>query len=188
MRLESLYTCAWFAGASYYLAATCSAIVWGILADKLGRRPTLLAGTLGTCAANLVFGFAPSYKAAVFGRYGYPFLLSMLLSTCCVNASVLTAPSSAATQHRKALHRKSRASVFLLTMQGAQWLAKLQRWHQQDILGGVLHQGAAACCLCNLLCHVWLGFCHCTRHRRLPQVCTHAALSFFSCCTAACGG
>ncbi|DBA97084.1 TPA: hypothetical protein ACH3X1_014854 [Trebouxia sp. C0004] len=55
-------------GASYYLAATCSAIVWGILADKVGRRPTLLAGTLGTCAANLVFGFAPSYKAAVFGR------------------------------------------------------------------------------------------------------------------------
>lgn len=68
-RLESLHSCAWIAGASYYLAATCSAIVWGILADKLGRRPTLLAGTLGTCAANLVFGFAPSYKAAVFGRY-----------------------------------------------------------------------------------------------------------------------
>jgi len=56
------------AGASYYLAATCSAIIWGILADKLGRRPTLLAGTLGTCMANLVFGFAPSYKVAVFGR------------------------------------------------------------------------------------------------------------------------
>jgi len=69
VRLESLHSCALFAGASYYLAATCSAIVWGILADKLGRRPTLLAGTLGTCAANLVFGFAPSYKAAVFGRY-----------------------------------------------------------------------------------------------------------------------
>ena len=56
------------AGASYYLAATCSAIVWGILADKVGRRPTLLAGTLGTCCANLVFGFAPTYKVAVFGR------------------------------------------------------------------------------------------------------------------------
>lgn len=56
------------AGASYYLAATCSAIVWGILADKLGRRPTLLAGTLGTCVANLVFGFAPTYKVAIFGR------------------------------------------------------------------------------------------------------------------------
>ena len=56
------------AGASYYLAATCSAIVWGMLADRLGRRPTLLAGTLGTCVANLVFGFAPNYKVAVFGR------------------------------------------------------------------------------------------------------------------------
>lgn len=57
------------AGASYYLAATSSAIVWGILADKVGRRPTLLAGTLGTCCANLVFGFAPTYKVAIFGRY-----------------------------------------------------------------------------------------------------------------------
>ncbi len=103
----SLYTCAWFAGASYYLAATCSAIVWGILADKLGRRPTLLAGTLGTCAANLVFGFAPSYKAAVFGRYKHPFLLSTLLSTCCVDASVLTASCLVTTQQRTALHGKS---------------------------------------------------------------------------------
>ena len=63
--LIEICTCA---GASYYLAATCSAIVWGILADKLGRRPTLLAGTLGTCVANLVFGFAPTYKVAIFGR------------------------------------------------------------------------------------------------------------------------
>ena len=119
MRLESLYAFAWCAGASYYLAATCSAIVWGILADKLGRRPTLLAGTLGTCAANLVFGFAPSYKAAVFGRYKHPFLLSMLLSTCCVNVSVLTASCLVATQQRTAPHCKSRESVFLLAMQGA---------------------------------------------------------------------
>lgn len=66
--LRSCYKCPRTAGASYYLAATCSAIVWGILADKLGRRPTLLAGTLGTCCANLVFGFAPTYKIAVFGR------------------------------------------------------------------------------------------------------------------------
>lgn len=62
---------AYLSGASYYLAAMCSSIVWGMLADRVGRRPTLLAGTLGTCAANLVFGFAPSYPFAVFGRYQF---------------------------------------------------------------------------------------------------------------------
>ncbi|MCJ1305506.1 hypothetical protein MMC08_008320 [Hypocenomyce scalaris] len=36
--------------------------------DTVGLRPTLLAGTLGTCVANLVFGFAPTYKVAIFGR------------------------------------------------------------------------------------------------------------------------
>lgn len=66
--LQSCYRWCTVAGASYYLAATCSAIGWGLLADRVGRRPTLLAGTLGTCCANLVFGFAPSYKIAVFGR------------------------------------------------------------------------------------------------------------------------
>ncbi len=100
----------------------------------------------------------------------------MLLSTCRVHASVLTAALSAVTQQHKALHCKSQISVFLLTMQGAQWLAELQCWHQQDLPGGVLHQGAAACCLCNLLCHVWLGFCHCSSHWRLPQVCRYAKL------------
>lgn len=55
-------------GSSFYAAQLTSSLAWGRLSDMLGRRPTILAGTLGTVFAIAWFGMAPSYAQAVCAR------------------------------------------------------------------------------------------------------------------------
>ena len=55
-------------GGSFFLAQFCSSFAWGVLSDRIGRRPTLLAGVAGDILSALVFGFAPNYYVAIFGR------------------------------------------------------------------------------------------------------------------------
>lgn len=53
---------------AFTLAEFATGVMWGKLSDKIGRKPVLLFGLLGTALSVLVFGFAPSLPVALFAR------------------------------------------------------------------------------------------------------------------------
>ncbi|KAF5619187.1 tetracycline resistance protein [Fusarium sp. NRRL 25303] len=53
---------------AFTLAEFSTGVLWGRLSDKIGRKPVLLFGLLGTAISVLVFGFAPSLPVALFAR------------------------------------------------------------------------------------------------------------------------
>lgn len=60
-----------FAGmvtSAFTLAEFATGVMWGRLSDKIGRKPVLLFGLLGTAISVLIFGFAPSLPVALFAR------------------------------------------------------------------------------------------------------------------------
>jgi MFS family permease len=46
-----------------------TAIHWGKLSDKYGRKPILIFGTIGAGLGMLIFGFSKDYTQAIFGRF-----------------------------------------------------------------------------------------------------------------------
>ena len=59
---------------SYFLAQLLSSMPWGIVSDKIGRRPVLLYGTLCCTAATVVFGLSSSFSVALASRFLAGFL------------------------------------------------------------------------------------------------------------------
>ncbi|KAG5981960.1 hypothetical protein E4U55_002468 [Claviceps digitariae] len=60
-----------FAGmvtSAFTLAEFATGVLWGRLSDKIGRKPVLLFGLLGTAVSVLAFGFASSLPVALFAR------------------------------------------------------------------------------------------------------------------------
>ncbi|KAI5463333.1 major facilitator superfamily domain-containing protein [Mariannaea sp. PMI_226] len=53
---------------AFTLAEFSTGVMWGRLSDKIGRKPVLLTGLIGTALSVLVFGFAPSLPVALFAR------------------------------------------------------------------------------------------------------------------------
>jgi MFS family permease len=49
-------------------------LMWGVIADRYGRRPALLLGLVGTIIAAVLFGFSPTFFVAVFMRFLWGFL------------------------------------------------------------------------------------------------------------------
>jgi MFS family permease len=41
---------------------------WGAVSDRVGRKPVLLMGCMGTITSLLVVGLAPNFWVALFGR------------------------------------------------------------------------------------------------------------------------
>ncbi|KAF8267047.1 major facilitator superfamily domain-containing protein [Lactarius quietus] len=52
----------------YYAAQTVTVLQWSRLSDKIGRKPVLLCGLLGTIVSSLLFGISRSFWALVFSR------------------------------------------------------------------------------------------------------------------------
>ena len=52
----------------YFAAEAVTVLQWCRLSDKVGRKPILLCGLLGTIVSNLLFGLSHSLPALVF-RY-----------------------------------------------------------------------------------------------------------------------
>lgn len=42
--------------------------VWGRISDRIGRKPVLLMGLLGTALSVLIFGFAKNLTVAIIAR------------------------------------------------------------------------------------------------------------------------
>ncbi|KAN0130269.1 major facilitator superfamily transporter [Lactarius tabidus] len=52
----------------YFAAQSVTILQWSRLSDKIGRKPVLLCGLLGSIASNLLFGISRSFSALVFSR------------------------------------------------------------------------------------------------------------------------
>ncbi|PVH69925.1 MFS multidrug transporter-like protein [Cadophora sp. DSE1049] len=53
---------------AFAFAEFSSGVAWGRLSDRIGRKPVLLTGLAGTALSMLIFGFAPSFPAALLAR------------------------------------------------------------------------------------------------------------------------
>jgi MFS family permease len=54
--------------AAFSLSEACSAVYWGGVSDRIGRKPVVILGCLGTLASLLLVGFAQNFWVALAGR------------------------------------------------------------------------------------------------------------------------
>lgn len=62
---------AFFAGvliSAFSLAEAGTGMYWGAVSDRLGRKPVLLMGCMGTITSLMVLGLAPNFWVALCGR------------------------------------------------------------------------------------------------------------------------
>ncbi|KAF2747946.1 MFS general substrate transporter [Sporormia fimetaria CBS 119925] len=62
---------AFFAGiliSAFSLAEACTGMYWGGVSDRLGRKPVLIMGCMGTITSLLIVGMAPNFWVALAGR------------------------------------------------------------------------------------------------------------------------
>lgn len=100
--------------ASFQAAQCCTSVAWGRASDKVGRKPALLVGLVGSIAALLVVGFAPSYGIAVLGRVlagGLNGNISATPPWCTAPAPEPTAPS-APRSGAEGLRRRGHGALF----------------------------------------------------------------------------
>lgn len=53
---------------AFALAEASTAMLWGTISDKYGRKPIVLSGLAGVALSSLIFGVAPSYWVALVAR------------------------------------------------------------------------------------------------------------------------
>ena len=58
-----------FLGSAYFIGNFVGSLVWGWLADVLGRRPVLMLGVCGIISSELLFGFSQNFAWAVTARF-----------------------------------------------------------------------------------------------------------------------
>jgi MFS family permease len=62
---------AFYAGlliSAFAVAEAAAAVPWGIVSDRIGRKPVVLFGLAGVALSNLLFGFATNYWVAFAAR------------------------------------------------------------------------------------------------------------------------
>lgn len=62
---------AFYAGllvSAFAIAEASTAVMWGSLSDRYGRKPIILMGLAGTAVSSLLLGFAKNYWIAFFAR------------------------------------------------------------------------------------------------------------------------
>ena len=58
-----------FVGGSFMVGRALTALLWGMAADRVGRKPVLVGCLLFLAAFQLLFGLAPSFAVAVLARF-----------------------------------------------------------------------------------------------------------------------
>lgn len=53
---------------SFTFAEFCAGIFWGKMSDRIGRKPVLIMGLVGTAISMIVFGFSPNLPTAIIAR------------------------------------------------------------------------------------------------------------------------
>lgn len=60
-------------------------IHWGMLSDRIGRRPVILQGLIGTITSILLFGLSKSFIWALLSRSLCGLLVSLFMLCLCIN-------------------------------------------------------------------------------------------------------
>lgn len=81
---------------SYYFAQLLSSMIWGVLSDKIGRRPCLIIGLASSALTMLVFGFSKTLVWAIVVR----FFSGLLNGNVGVTKTMLGEMSNSETQAR----------------------------------------------------------------------------------------
>jgi MFS family permease len=53
---------------AFAVAEACTAMTWGTISDRYGRKPIVLTGLAGTALSSLLFGFATNFWVALAAR------------------------------------------------------------------------------------------------------------------------
>ena len=61
-------------GSAFSMGELFGNLLWGVYADRVGRRPALMYGLAGTIISSCLFGFAPNFWVAVLARFAWGFL------------------------------------------------------------------------------------------------------------------
>ncbi|KAK9170608.1 hypothetical protein Syun_002748 [Stephania yunnanensis] len=58
-----------FVGASFMLGRVWSSYLWGIVADRYGRKPVMILGTISVAVFNTLFGLSSTFWMAIWTRF-----------------------------------------------------------------------------------------------------------------------
>ncbi|KAF3509820.1 hypothetical protein F2Q69_00000551 [Brassica cretica] len=58
-----------FVGCSFMLGRTLTSVIWGIIADRYGRKPVILIGTASVVIFNTLFGLSVNFWMAIITRF-----------------------------------------------------------------------------------------------------------------------
>jgi MFS family permease len=53
---------------AFAFAEFCTGVIWGRISDKVGRKPVLIFGLVGTALSMIIFGFATNLQTAIVAR------------------------------------------------------------------------------------------------------------------------
>jgi MFS family permease len=53
---------------AFAIAEAATAMIWGAISDRFGRKPIVLTGLAGTAVSSLLFGFSTKYWMALVAR------------------------------------------------------------------------------------------------------------------------
>ncbi|KAF9592743.1 hypothetical protein IFM89_017313 [Coptis chinensis] len=68
-REEDIGFYAGFVGAAFMFGRALTSIMWGVIADRYGRKPVIMIGTASVVLFNTLFGLSTSFWMAIFTRF-----------------------------------------------------------------------------------------------------------------------
>ncbi|KAL6640468.1 hypothetical protein ACP70R_021591 [Stipagrostis hirtigluma subsp. patula] len=77
-RVEDIGFYVGFLGASYMLGRSLTSMIWGMVADRIGRKPVIMITILSTIVFNTLFGLSTRYWMALATRFLLGFLNGLL--------------------------------------------------------------------------------------------------------------
>ncbi|KAJ0526168.1 putative major facilitator superfamily, MFS transporter superfamily [Helianthus annuus] len=75
---EDISYYAGFVGSAYMIGRALSSVLWGVVADRYGRKPIIILGTSTVVIFNTIFGFSFNYWMAIITRFLLGFLNGIL--------------------------------------------------------------------------------------------------------------
>ncbi|KAI3725783.1 hypothetical protein L1987_65576 [Smallanthus sonchifolius] len=75
---EDISYYAGYVGSAYMIGRALTSVLWGVVADRYGRKPVILLSTSAVVIFNTLFGFSVNYRMAIITRFFLGFLNGLL--------------------------------------------------------------------------------------------------------------